>query len=222
MSWDITIVTFLWGRWCMPYGVEYVTRLRDGVAGNCSTPHRFVCFTDRAVNEFPKDMEVIRVDPFPDYKWNLKKMYAYNRDNGLIGQVFLIDLDAVIVGDMSELLNYRGEFATCQGTYCAKAGGSFTSFPAGRWHDILWESLLYGRDKIESVTNGSERLYYQWVMKNKMEFWEDIYPGKVLSYKRDCRQGIVPNGASLVRFHGKPRPHEVKASWVREHWGQPL
>ena len=223
MSWDINIVSFLWGRWCMPYGVEYVIRLHDGVRNNCSTPHRFICFTDQSASKFPNNIEVITLDPFPDYAWNLKKMYAYNRDNGLTGQVFLIDLDVVIVGDMWDLLSYRGEFATCQGAYCYKAGGSFTSFPAGRWHDELWEPLQETREKIEDITHGSERIYYRRIMENKMEFWDDLYPGKVLSYKRDCRQaGVVADNASLVRFHGRPRPHEVKANWVRRHWGEQL
>lgn len=41
------------------------------------------------------------------------------------------------------------------------------------------------------------------------EFWQDRIPGALVSYKKQCRDG-VPDGARVVVFHGKPRPWEVE------------
>lgn len=41
------------------------------------------------------------------------------------------------------------------------------------------------------------------------EYWQTLVPGAVVSWKKHCRNG-VPSGASVVCFHGKPRPWDVK------------
>ena len=51
----------------------------------------------------------------------------------------------------------------------------------------------------------------------KVSFWENVIPGKVLSYKRDCKNGL-PVDSAIVRFHGNPRPHEVRDGWVKRYW----
>ncbi len=40
------------------------------------------------------------------------------------------------------------------------------------------------------------------------EYWQDILPGSVVSYKKHCQNG-VPKGAKVVSFHGKPKPWEI-------------
>ena len=39
-------------------------------------------------------------------------------------------------------------------------------------------------------------------------YWQDLIPGSVVSFKKHCANG-VPDGASVVAFHGRPRPWEV-------------
>jgi hypothetical protein len=41
------------------------------------------------------------------------------------------------------------------------------------------------------------------------EFWQDLLPGALVSYKLQCRDGVPP-GARVLVFHGKPRPWDVK------------
>ncbi len=47
------------------------------------------------------------------------------------------------------------------------------------------------------------------------EFWQDCLPGALVSYKKQCLDG-VPDGARVVVFHGKPRPWEVEKLKVRD------
>ncbi len=44
------------------------------------------------------------------------------------------------------------------------------------------------------------------------EYWQDRLPGALVSYKKQCRDGVPP-GARVVVFHGKPRPFEIERFW---------
>jgi hypothetical protein len=62
------------------------------------------------------------------------------------------------------------------------------------------------------------------------DIWQEKYPEKIISYKVNIqgKNRFNPswpklNGsletASIVYFHGNPRPHVVKnLNWMREHW----
>ena len=40
------------------------------------------------------------------------------------------------------------------------------------------------------------------------KLWQDEFPKKIVSYKVDCKGG-KPKKASIVCFHGLPRPHDI-------------
>lgn len=43
----------------------------------------------------------------------------------------------------------------------------------------------------------------------KREYWQDLLPGTIVSWKKHCDRGVAPDGARVVVFHGRPRPWEV-------------
>lgn len=52
-----------------------------------------------------------------------------------------------------------------------------------------------------------------WIQDNLKQPFDDIhelFPGRFVSYKIHIRrQNKIPDGASIVAFHGRPRPHEI-------------
>jgi hypothetical protein len=48
-------------------------------------------------------------------------------------------------------------------------------------------------------------------------FWQDEFPGKVVSYKVHCNGG-PPSGSKVVCFHGRPRPDQADEPWVTRAW----
>ena len=40
------------------------------------------------------------------------------------------------------------------------------------------------------------------------EHWQDLLPGAVVSYKKECQDG-VPEDARVVCYHGRPKPWEI-------------
>jgi hypothetical protein len=226
----ITAVAFWFRNWCGAWGPVYVNRLYRAVVPHLTSlasGGKFVLFTDRPMSGFLPGIEVRGLSQFAQgLKWNLVKMFMFSGEAGLDGQrVFCFDLDTVIVGDISGLLGYRGRFGVCEAAYSPGAyGGSFISFRGGdeELRERLWMPLRLHHHPIVNRTQGSERLWYREAlasMSGEVDFWQRLYPGEVASYKVDCRpNGGPPPGTTLVRFHGKPRPHEVNDQWVKDHW----
>lgn len=225
-SLEITIACFLWNNWCEPFGIHYVNRLYRGIKRNLSLPFRFVCITDRNfIIGFDEGVEILHLD-VPDWRWNLKKMFLYKPNNGLWGRVLAFDLDVVITGSLDDIARYQRDFITCEAAYRpGRAGGSLLGFDLGSNKKIgflggrLYEPLLTNPGRIENKTGGSERKWLNLQLKDKMDFWQELLPNQIVSYKIDCKCGL-PKDARVVRFHGNPRPHSVnyKEEWMQEHW----
>lgn len=240
---EATIACFAWGVW-FDRKVEYVKKLFNGIQRNMNgARYRFVVLTDEPLlmnEELPKE---IFIEPIPKYvmRWagNLKKMYIYCPELAerqvLVGNVLLLDLDIVITGDINSLVFPRGQlglnFITCRGAFMKNKrspGGSVIWFKAGSRYleALLFNPMLSAedRDYFERETGGSERKYFAMRFPNprQMVFWDDFYPDYIRSYKRDCRSlHTLPEQVRIVRFHGKPRLHQVKKitnQWVKENW----
>ena len=231
----VIIICFWFDQWPVQnrpeLGLKYIRNLYDGVKRNLSQPYRFYCFTDnpQSLVNNTVGIRTLPIDPVKDFRWNLKKIFPYCPACGLPPghRALLIDLDVLITGPLDRLFESDSMFITCQGVYRKKGipGGSVSSFTTGDpdLYEYLWIPLedKAKRLKLESITLGSERKHLrQFMPKNKMVFWDDVCPGAVISYKNDCRGSVVPVGrdASIIRFHGKPRPHEVNEPWIRNLW----
>jgi hypothetical protein len=62
----------------------------------------------------------------------------------------------------------------------------------------------------------------------RFDFWCDLmvknatllqkkYPDQIVDYCLKCKEGL-PASAKIVCFPRNPKPHELTAPWVKEHW----
>ena len=214
---DLTIACLKWGRWGGAHGAEYVNRLHRGVRRHLRRPFRFVCFTDDATG-IEAGVE-IRPMAVPGWRWNLRKMLLYKPGNGLTGRVLALDLDTVVTGPLDEIAAYGGAFCVLEDFYePGQAGGGVVSFRAGEWAERLWQPLIDDPWAVHRATRGSERMWYRRAL-DRPDFWQHLLPGQIVSYKPrpGARLEALPEGARMVCFHGRPRPHEADG-WVRAHW----
>ena len=226
---NITFVLFWWDKWPngdLDLGKKYIINLVNGIKRNVPEEFEYsiVLFTDQ-LNEKFEGVEVKELKVPQSLRWNLKKMYMYSGEAGLSNPVLCLDLDCIITGNLSPLIDRvlqinRKHLITCQGAFHRKKmGGSIIGFlPRSSLGKLLWNPIVENRAYIEKITKGSERVYYQKRLQSRdVGFWEKYCSNKVLSYKRDCKQGL-PEGSAIVRFHGNPRPHEVWDAWIKEYW----
>ena len=225
----VAFICFLWGDWPgQGLGMDYVNRLRNSLLRNASQTFDFICYVDhphkiRALMDLGVEGRFIA---FPEctYKWNLKKISMF-RDAAELQRyewVVALDLDLVISGSIDFLLSHRSpRLVTCRAAYSEDIGGSVVGFnPKAFWTGPITEYLRQGYKDIEKVTGGSERKFYRkavdLVVIPRAEYWQDRFPGKIRSYKVDGFR----KDASIIRFHGDPRPHEVQPApdWIKECW----
>ena len=194
-------------------GAEYVNNLADMVFRNMpdGVYFRFVCFTDddTGINQS------IETQPLPEKGlkgwWNklaLFKRGVFKPDE----QVFFFDLDTLIVGNLGEFFDYSGDLCLLRDFYRPHGLGSgvMSWIPEKNYH--IWDSFKFAG--FPHLPGGDQA----WIEKvsGDCDRWQDSFGG-IVSYKAHCKP-YPPQKASIVCFHGEPRPHNCSQEWVRNIW----
>lgn len=177
---------------------EYVRRLRDGIASHCEVNHRFVCLT----NERLDGIETVPLVKKWRGWWNKVEIFR----KGLFdGPVRYFDLDTVLVSDITDILTHPHEFTV--GTNWNRPGTIASGFLA--WDGR--EDLSYLVDEFDPATAHprGDQMFLQEHLRRPVTFIDDIFPGRWVSYKYHVRGKGIPWNASIIAFHGRPRPHQV-------------
>lgn len=188
--------------WCVRVGDKYpksaVDSLERMVSKNISQPFKF---------------NVLEKSKKPG--WWAKLDLFYND-----GPCIYFDLDTVITGDLSPIIEYSKR-RLCMTKNWSSHGGFQSSVMA--WSGAIPE-IPDGFDikKLSEPDGPANCRNFGWYEG----FWGDqeyitanfqvepIEPGLIVSYKYHCKQG-VPEGARVVCFHGKPDYWECSESWIK-------
>jgi len=225
------------------YDPSYFTKLFAGVERHLTREHeKILLVDDRVAFSHPK-IPPFTVSPL-EFSWPgwWSKIELFR----LLGPVLYLDLDTVITGSLDPLADAicaqdnSEVFWMLRGFYkqdrCSGVMGWNGDY---RW---LTDAFIYemnskpfmwwnvGNSVGLTSRHGRFRGDQEWIRARvgdgprriESRFVQDALNG-VLSFKVDLRgrKCILPAGASMVVFHGKPRPHEVPPpvpDWLREHW----
>lgn len=213
----VNVCCVQWGNYC-GRGAEYVNKLYDAVRRNLPNNFagKFFCFTDDPTG-LDDGIQPLMLGPWAQGWWN--KLYPFKKGLFDIGeQVFLFDLDTLICGDLVPILSYRGEFAALSDfTRPDHLAGGVLSWRVGE-RDFWHEWMQAGRPTYTDQTTAyGEMAWIEHCLGGaKADRWQDLFPERFVSFKGHCGSGI-PKDATVICFHGEPRPHEVKG-WVEEVW----
>ncbi|MEE8262742.1 MAG: hypothetical protein V3R83_09800 [Gammaproteobacteria bacterium] len=136
-------------------------------------------------------------------------------------RVLHLDLDTVPVGDFSELwqpIDSNHLFMLKDFYRPLFAASGVMGWRGGGWEDIFTrfharsEKVMGSNQNIQPCGDGAF-ISSDPLVKASTGYWQDRFPGRVVSYKAHCQRG-VPSAASLVCFHGRPRPTEVDEPWL--------
>lgn len=202
----INIVTVQVGNYC-GRGEEYVHKLFEGFERHLGdTECKFWCLTDDPLS-LPLGVEAIEAEPGINGWWNKISLFK----PGLLpnGRILFSDLDAMAVGDLSDIANYRGKFAAIRDFYnMIHIQSCLMAWEAGTM-DHIWQGWdAAGKPQFDPR---GDQAFIE-CMQGQCDYWQDRLPGQVVSYKQLRRLGGVPPHVRLVCFHGRPRPHEVNFS----------
>jgi uncharacterized Rossmann fold enzyme len=196
------------------FSPAYVSNLFDMVRRNLAEGFEgeFVCFTDQ------KDAldKGIKVRPLPaDLPGWWSKLALFRRDLFPEGdRVIFFDLDTLITGRLDELASYDGPFAILRDFFRPNGmQSSVMAWRAGEQQEI-WETYTEAGWPMHDP-GGDQAWIERHACKGPVRFLQTLFPGMFVSYKQIKGP---PEKASVVVFHGRPRPHEVVTGWVPEVW----
>lgn len=176
------------------FTLEYVRRLAESL-----NPYgRTVCLSDDPqVSQFCEHVPLIY--NYPGW-WSKLELFRFQNE-----LVLYFDLDTVINGDLKPLLGHPHEFTMLSDFYKPRRPASGVLAFDGDYKYILDE---FSMDQAEHYKVPQRWGDQGWLSERvEPERWQDILPSAIVSYKastKDQRQA-----ASVICYHGKPRPHET-------------
>jgi hypothetical protein len=210
-----TIVCLKYGS---KYSVKYVNKLYSMTKRHCTYDHEFVCFTEDS-RGLDKNIKVIPLDTYSDIEGWWYKTFLFDPSNGLEGTILFLDLDVVIFDSIDKLFEYdASSFCITRGFRKDNKNGMNSScfrFEAGT-HTFIFEDFMKNRTSIMKRLHGDQ----DWIQEQVKEFsfWPDNW---LMSYKWGMLKGNTLSShedTAIAVFHGKPNPHEIDTTWIREHW----
>lgn len=206
------------------YDAEWVRKLRDAIARNAGE-HRFACLSD-------VDVPCERIPHKHDWPGWWPKMELF-RPGVVTGPTLFLDLDTIITGSLEWVKSIPYDFAMlrnlscpmipeCDAKYPGMVGGGVMWFKEKAPHHVYekfakspWHWMRYHKEKREFAYVGDQAFIYE-AMNRKIDFITDVTKA-IVSYKYHCVKEL-PKDASVVCFHGEPRPTEVKTEWMERAW----
>jgi len=212
----IHIVCLKWGEKFSPI---YVNNLYKGIKSNSTVDFKFHCFTD---NSAMINSDII-VHNLPSNNlegwWN--KLYLFSNDIAIpYGEkILFVDLDTIITNNIDDLLTHIPRSIVGLRSFFKP-----TVFASGLmlWyhgvHSHVWSNFIEDPEKhIKRIKLGGDQI---WIGENVKdpEYWQDLFPEKVVSYKAHCSKGL-PDKASIVCYHGTPSIIQSYTETVRNRDG---
>jgi hypothetical protein len=233
-------------KWGTKYGPEYVNRLYGMVRRHLRGDFRFVCLTDRSQG-IRAEVSCHPIPPLdlppgiPERGWT--KLTTFSAElHGLQGTALFLDLDVVIVDDITPFFEQPGEFLIIHDwkrPWRITGNSSVYRFGIGAHADVLAYFRAHVNEVRASVRNEqaylSERLHAQ----GKLAYWPADW---CASWKYHCipnfpanywREPQIPRDARILIFHGVMNPpdalaghsvgnwrHARPAPWIAAHWAE--
>jgi len=178
------------------------------VCKHLTIPHNFYCLSDRQIGDINC---LIPDEKWPGW-WSKLLLFRYAGE-----PVLYLDLDVVIVGELDSLVSYRLSMAA----NWAQSGHGGCQSSVMSWGEHLeYIPDLFDPDKLTAPENGNHGYYeglwgdQEYITKLMGDPGDHVIPmNRVYSYKYHCQNGL-PDDASVVCFHGTPKPDEVSDAWV--------
>jgi hypothetical protein len=209
---------------------EYVVKLWEQVRRHWEGPLRFLCLTDTPIRH-PRVKELRLEHDWPGY-WS--KLELFRPD--IRGPLLTFDLDTMIVGSLAKIQEtHRHTMLRAFKKEWKHRVASGMMFLPEEVRPVIWNRWMLDPKKWMRVHKwpnskghlpgdqgfmqetwersgwGGKRTPDSHWQRHGIQRWQKVCPREIVSYKRHVRKKRrVPNGATVVCFHGKPRPHEIK------------
>lgn len=223
----LTIVTWLWKTtgWRTGYGAEHVNTLQRMVAANLSIPHVFKCFTDMPEGI---DCETYPLWASPPTDTHKTKPNCYRRLKAFgtelrpfLGEKFVsLDLDCVICGDITPILDKKDDFLILEGSSSPYNGSMWMMKTGSRkkvWDDFSPQSspIIAAQQKTPQGRPyyGSDQAWISYKIPGE-KTWSK--KDGIYQYVYDIKDKPFPNDARIIFYAGAEKPWS-NSNFVKLH-----
>ena len=210
------------------YNESYVNKLASAIRRHTTVDYEFVCLTDGDPKLIDTSL-VHRVIPLEfglDGWWSKFELFRPDLFND--SQVLYFDLDTLITDDIDDFAGYGGDFLALRDL------NTLTALSSGilGWNPNLTDHIFYKymRGIISGTLphqrfSGGDQEAIERHIELDVDWVQDLFPNKMCSFKYQCYDGptrtvSIPDGGSVVCFHGRPKMGElVHDPVIKKHWG---
>lgn len=211
------------------YDDVYVNRLARAVKENMPwlKKYKFCCLTDSTAEGIDRNL----VDEIIPLEYNLpgwwSKMELFRPELFVDKQVLYFDLDTLITDDISDFISYGGDFLALRdfNTLYNFGSGILGWNPektAHIFHRFI-RDLISNEISISQFLGGDQEAIEHFLQLD-VDWVQDLFPGKMAAFKYQCYDEFgntihIPDGTSVVCFHGKPKMGDLEDNPViRKYW----
>jgi hypothetical protein len=226
---DVAVLCWMWrgtGLMRRDYRAAHVNALARAIRRHTPLPHRFVCITDEQEERFDAEVEVmptpadalalarIRTPEGPAFPSCYRRLWTFSREAQQIApRVLMLDIDAVVVGDLTPLLTRQEDFvgwrpASPWGSTHRLGGGTWllrTGSRADVWTEFAADPFAAILKAARAGCRGSDQAWLTYKLSGRCPAWTS--EDGVHSI-RDMKLTMAqpPKGARIVHFNGKRKP----------------
>lgn len=187
------------------YNETHVYALQKAIERNVKTPYRFVCLSDLKLS-----CETIELLHGWKGWWSKIELFDWSRLNG---RTFYVDLDTMPVSNFDDILNDLSGFHMLENFWSDQRIGSGLMY----WDQDLshiYESFKKNHIRVmneymEGPNKWGDQSYIWHTAGIDPQRLQKKYPSRIVSYKFHVKGKPFPKKASIICFHGKPRPWET-------------
>jgi hypothetical protein len=228
----LTVVCWLW-KGARGYKPAHVNALQEMIRRHLHVPHRFVCLTDE-VRGFARGIEVVMPPPeamalaeMPspeggNFPACYRRLWMFSEQAQALGdRVLLMDVDAVITGDITHLVKRDEDFVgwrpLCSWGNMERVAGGMYLLKTGSRTEVWTEFSAAGVAAARAAGyRGSDQAWISFKLGKTAALWPDDAGLYALS---DMPARKLPDGACVVQFAGNTKPWNAGLmTWVREHY----
>lgn len=224
MELDINFVTVCVGDG--EYDERDVLKMQRMIQTHYDQPHTLTCLVDshdrllRLRDAGIRAVSIARLH-LPQSWW--AKMAIFHPEIRGPGRCIYLDLDTVILGDLTALTQVTDDFAICE-NFTRAAGNLLWPCKYGSCAMVLKEGFGV---EIWSEYNNDREQWHKDCPRGDQEAIQKMYKPSLLQPQlplgyfvgyRDLTDEAPQSEAAIIVFGGRHRPHNSRFSWVKDAW----
>lgn len=200
------------------YNRSYVERLKAAFERHLPIPHKFVCLTDEMFADYCIPLR----HAWPGW-WSKIELFRPDLFNG---PVLAVDLDTVIINDLTLLVQHNHPFVMMHDFVYPKYLNSCLMF----WqeaHNFIYKAFCVNPTSIQKAYTGlplvGDQGFIEVTMqrlKRKIVVWQDILPlNFLINYQLEVLAGKSWEQSNLCWWTAGQKPHELlDQELIKRHW----